>query len=156
MAGSPGVRAFPSPRGPPRRPLFRDHGPEQADTPRVASELAAVLRLEVPVIVRLGERTMTVGEVLGLVPGAIIELPKNAEAELDLLVNNKPIGSGIAVKIGENFGLRITRIGNVRTRIEAMGSAASPQTPPPNVPPDPGPAPSPAERTETGTDGPRD
>ncbi|MEX2218673.1 MAG: FliM/FliN family flagellar motor C-terminal domain-containing protein, partial [Phycisphaerales bacterium] len=63
-------------------------------------DLAAALRLEVPVIVRLGERVMTVGEVIGLAPGAIIELPKTSEAELDLLVNNKQIGTGTAVKEG--------------------------------------------------------
>jgi flagellar motor switch protein FliN/FliY len=87
----------------------------------MSSDLAAVLRLEVPVIVRLGGRQMSVGEVVGLVPGSIIELPKNADDELELLVNNKQIGVGAAVKVGENFGLRITYIGDVRARIEAMG-----------------------------------
>jgi flagellar motor switch protein FliN len=90
----------------------------------MASELAAVLRLEVPVIVRLGERRMPLRDVLALVPGSIIELPKNSEAELDLLVNNKQIGLGAAVKVGENFGLRITYLGDVRERIEALGGAA--------------------------------
>jgi flagellar motor switch protein FliN len=85
------------------------------------SDLGSVLRLEVPVIVRLGERRMPLREVLALVPGSIIELPKNAEAELDLLVNNKQIGLGAAVKVGENFGLRITYLGDVRERIEALG-----------------------------------
>jgi flagellar motor switch protein FliN len=91
----------------------------------MASELAAVLRLEVPVIVRLGERRMPLREVLALVPGSIIELPKSAEAELDLLVNNKQIGVGAAVKVGENFGLRITYLGDVRQRIQAMGAEDS-------------------------------
>jgi flagellar motor switch protein FliN/FliY len=91
-----------------------------------ATDLSSALRLEVPVIVRLGERTLTLGEVIGLAPGAIIELPKTAEAELDLLVNNKQIGTGTAVKVGENFGLRISYIGDVRERIEAMGAAPLP------------------------------
>lgn len=86
------------------------------------SDIAAILRLEVPVIVRLGARSMPLHEVLGLVPGAIIELPKKAEEPLELLINNKPVGLGTAVKIGENFGLRITRIGDARTRIEAVGA----------------------------------
>src|SRR3954467_12957271 len=89
------------------------------------SDLAAALRMEVPVIVRLGERAMSLGDVIGLAPGAIIELPKNAEAELDLLVNNKQIGTGSAVKVGENFGLRISYIGDVRERIEALGAGAA-------------------------------
>lgn len=89
------------------------------------ADLQALLRLEVPVIVRLGGREMAMNEVLALAPGAIIELPKNAEEPLDLLVNNKLIGRGAAVKIGENFGLRISQIGDVRERIEAMGGAST-------------------------------
>ncbi len=89
------------------------------------SNLDRVLRLEVPVIVRLGERTMTVSEVTALAPGSIIELPKSADSELDLLVNNKPIACGLAVKVVENFGLRITFIGDVRTRIDALGAGSS-------------------------------
>jgi flagellar motor switch protein FliN/FliY len=84
-------------------------------------DLDAILSLEVPIIVRLGERTLSVRQVVDLVPGSIIELPKNADAELDLLVNNKQIGCGHAVKVGENFGLRLAYVGNVRERIEALG-----------------------------------
>lgn len=85
------------------------------------TDLSTILKLEVPVVVRLGERNMCVHEVLALGPGAIIELVKTSEEELDLLVNNKQIGTGSAVKVGENFGLRISYIGDIRERIEAMG-----------------------------------
>ena len=85
------------------------------------SNLSQILKLEVPIVVRLGQRVLDVRQVLGLVPGAIIELPKNAESELDLMVNNKAIGCGHAVKVGENFGLRITFLGDVASRVEAMG-----------------------------------
>jgi len=71
----------------------------------------SILQLEVPLIVRLGSRQMTVREVVSIVPGTIIELPKNAEEELELLVNNHQIGRGRAVKVGENFGVRITALG---------------------------------------------
>ena len=70
-----------------------------------------VNRLEVPIIVLLAEKTMTVQQVMRLSPGTIIELPKSAEERLDLLANNKVIGKGNAVKVGENFGLEITEIG---------------------------------------------
>lgn len=87
-------------------------------------DLSSILRLEVPVIVRLGQRSMTVNEVLSLVPGAIIEIPKSAEDELDLLVNNKQIGVGSAVKVVENFGIRISYIGDLKERIAALGGGA--------------------------------
>jgi flagellar motor switch protein FliN/FliY len=87
----------------------------------MASDLKAILSLEVPLIVLLGERVMRVSEVCALGSGAIVELPKGAEEELTLLVNNKPVGTGVAVKVGENFGIRITYMGDLRERIEAMG-----------------------------------
>lgn len=67
---------------------------------------------------------MTINEVLSLAPGAIIELPKGADEELEILVNNKAIGSGFAVKVGENFGLKVAYIGDVKKRIQALGAAA--------------------------------
>ncbi|MCC7389580.1 MAG: FliM/FliN family flagellar motor switch protein [Phycisphaerales bacterium] len=77
----------------------------------MSSEIQAILNLEVPVIVRLGERQMSLREVLTLVPGSIIEIPKPADDELDLMINNQRIGVGTAVKVGENFGIKITAIG---------------------------------------------
>lgn len=88
--------------------------------------LSQILRLEVPIVVRLGERMMSVEDVLGLAPGAIIELPKNADSELDLLVNNKAIACGVAVKVSENFGLRLTYLGNLAARLEALNAPAAP------------------------------
>jgi len=78
-----------------------------------------ILKLDVPVIVRVGERHMTVGEVLRLAPGAIIELPKVADSDLDLLINNREVGIGSAVKVGENFGLRLTFVGSRAQRLKA-------------------------------------
>lgn len=98
-------------------------GPRWVDT-GVMADLQRILSIEVPVIVRLGECQMTVKDVLDLVPGSIIELQKDSDAELDLLVNNKQIGFGVAVKVGENFGLRVTYVGDIRERIEAMGLSA--------------------------------
>lgn len=88
----------------------------------MSANVAQILRLEVPIIVQMGEKVMTVGEVLAIVPGTIIELPRAADCELDLLVNNRHIGSGNAVKVGENFGVEISSIGDVKDRIAAMGS----------------------------------
>jgi flagellar motor switch protein FliN len=87
-------------------------------------ELQRILRLEVPVIVKLAERKLSLSEVLRLGTGAIIEFFKSSEEPLELLINNKTIAVGEAVKVGENFGLRITQIGDVRQIIEAMKADA--------------------------------
>lgn len=85
-------------------------------------ELQAILNLEVPVIVEIGRTRLPTKAVMALSPGKIIELPKSADDELEMLVNNKTVGTGIAVKIGENFGLQVSYIGNVRERLEALAS----------------------------------
>ena len=85
------------------------------------SELKRILRISVPVIVNLAERKLTLAEVLRLGMGAIIEFSKSSDEMLTLLVNNKPIAVGEAVKVGENFGLRITQIGDVRQIIRTLG-----------------------------------
>ena len=84
-------------------------------------ELRRVLRLHVPVIVKLAERRLAVGEVLRLGVGSIIEIAKRSEQPLELLVNNRPIAVGEAVKVGENFGLRVKQVGDPRDVIAALG-----------------------------------
>jgi flagellar motor switch protein FliN len=87
----------------------------------MGAQVDRILELEVPLIVQLAEKVMKLGDVTSLKPGAIVELPKSADEPLELLVNNKSIGTGNAVKVGENFGIRIGFIGDVRERIEALG-----------------------------------
>src|SRR4051794_12911141 len=95
----------------------------QLQRPSIGSsgELQRILRLQVPVIVRLAERKLPCSEVLRLGVGAIIEFSKSSDEPLELLINNKPIGVGVTVKVGENFGLRITQIGDVKQVIESLG-----------------------------------
>jgi len=85
------------------------------------TELKRILRLQVPVIVKLAERKIGLQEVLRLGVGAIIEFSKSSDEPLELHINNKVIGLGEAVKVGENFGLRITQVGDVKQVIKALG-----------------------------------
>lgn len=86
------------------------------------TDVRTILKLEVPVIVQIGHRTVTMNEVLAFGPGTILEMDKSSEENLDLLVKNKQIGSGTAVKVGENFGIRITSIDPPQQRVAAIGS----------------------------------
>lgn len=86
-------------------------------------ELERILRLEVPVIVKLAERKLALSEVMRLGAGAIIEFFKRSDEPLELLINNTPIAVGEAVKVGENFGLKITQIGDVKDLIQSLGKS---------------------------------
>ncbi|RMH27418.1 MAG: FliM/FliN family flagellar motor switch protein [Planctomycetota bacterium] len=86
-------------------------------------DVQTILRIEVPFVVVLAERKMTVREVCDMVVGTIVELPKQADEELEMRINNRPIGTGTAVKIGENFGVRVGYVGNPTERIKALSQA---------------------------------
>ena len=86
----------------------------------MATDFKTILNLTVPLIVRIGHRKLAMSEILSLGPGAIIEMTKNADDDLELQVNNKTIGTGAAVKVGENFGIRINEIKSARSRAEAL------------------------------------
>lgn len=101
-------------------PILTAKRSDPANSPS-QTELTRILRLQVPVIVKLAERTLTLSEVMRLGTGAIIEFVKSNDEPLELLINNKSIGTGEAVKVGENFGLKITRIGDVKSVIRSLG-----------------------------------
>jgi flagellar motor switch protein FliN/FliY len=101
-------------------PLLRSQSPAAFATPS-REELDRILRMEVPVIVKLADRKLTLQEVMRLGPGAIIEFFKASDQPLELLINNKTIAIGETVKVGENFGLKITQIGDMKQIIESLG-----------------------------------
>lgn len=86
----------------------------------MSADVNAILALEIPLIVEIAGRRMPLAETVNLTHGAIIEFPKNADSELRVLINNKAVGAGHAVKVGENFGVRITQLGPVSERVEAL------------------------------------
>lgn len=86
------------------------------------AELDRILQIRVPVIVKLAQRKISLQEVLRLSTGSIIEFYKSSDDPLELLINNKAIGVGVAVKVGENFGIKLTQVGDVRQIVAAMAS----------------------------------
>lgn len=84
-----------------------------------SERLRRILEMRVPVIVQLAERVLPLCDVIKLAPGSIIEFDRTVNAELDLLVNNRHIGSGEAIKVGEHFGLRVTVVGGDGSRLQS-------------------------------------
>jgi flagellar motor switch protein FliN/FliY len=85
-------------------------------------ELRRILKMQVPVIVKLAERKLQLSEVMRLGAGAIIEFSKRSDEPLELLVNNKTVALGETVKVGENFGLRITQVGDLKSTIQSLAT----------------------------------
>lgn len=85
------------------------------------SDVQRILKLPVPVIVELAAEVMPVQKVLEFKVGDIIEFNKPFDAELNLIVADRQVGKGQAVKVNENFGLRVTSIQSISSTIQALG-----------------------------------
>lgn len=85
------------------------------------SHLGHVLQIKVRVRAILVEKEMDISSILSLVPGSILEFEKGFDQEIELHVSVQIVAKGYAVKVGENFGLRISSIPSVEDRINALG-----------------------------------
>lgn len=79
-----------------------------------------ILDIPVQVNVELGRSRLTIGDLLALGQGSVIELDHLASDMLDLTVNKKIVAQGEAVVINENFGVRVLEVDSVRDRIRKL------------------------------------
>ena len=86
------------------------------------AEVHRILGLSMPVSVIVASREMDISSLLALTVGSIIEFDVMFDADLDLQIGGHSIARGQAVKVGENFGIRITVVETVHERIDALGS----------------------------------
>ena len=86
----------------------------------MATDLDTILKLKVPLIVTVGSQRIALESVLGFGPGSIVELSKASDEPLEILINNKQVGTGEAIKVGENFGVRVSEVLPPEERVEAL------------------------------------
>jgi flagellar motor switch protein FliN/FliY len=90
--------------------------PANVDT----GNLDLLMDIELPLMVRMGQTEMQLGDLLKLTPGSILELNRAADAPVELLVNSKLIAKGEVVVVDGNFAFRITEIESTDTRIRSL------------------------------------
>jgi flagellar motor switch protein FliN/FliY len=72
--------------------------------------LDLVMDVELSVTLRFGRRQLTLREVLELTSGSVVELDREVEEPVELLLNGMVIARGEAVVIDGNYGLRVTEV----------------------------------------------
>jgi len=75
----------------------------------------ALLKLPLLATVVLGERSVKLQEVMALKAGDVMELGRSADEPLELRVSGRLIAIGTAVRIGEQFGLKVMSVGGAST-----------------------------------------
>ncbi len=87
----------------------------------VDGALAANFRLlqdvDVKLTVEIGSTSLTLRELLALGESSVIELDRQANELLDILVNGTLIGRGEVVMVGDRFGVRMTELVTPEKRV---------------------------------------
>jgi flagellar motor switch protein FliN/FliY len=74
------------------------------------TQLDSLLEMSLPVSIEFGRTTMTMQEVLDLGPGSVVQLERMVGEPVDIFVSDRRLAEGEIVVVGEQFGVRITRI----------------------------------------------
>lgn len=106
-----------------KAPFTRERRPQKVSYLSEAEQRRLELLLDIPlkVSVVLGRTKRPIKEVLGLTPGAIVELSSQVDEPVEILVNGMLIARGEVVAVNENFGVRITSIVSPGERIRQLG-----------------------------------
>lgn len=86
---------------------------ELPSTPAASGDPAALsllYELTLPVAIELGRTRMSVQDLLALGRGSVIQLDRLAGEPVDVFVGDRRFAEGEVVVVGEQFGVRITRI----------------------------------------------
>jgi flagellar motor switch protein FliN/FliY len=73
-------------------------------------KLASVHQVKVPIQVVLGVTSWSLGQMMEIGEGTIIELDRLAGEPVDVVAAGELIAKGEVVVIDENFGVRITKV----------------------------------------------
>jgi flagellar motor switch protein FliN len=79
-----------------------------------------LLDVELEAALRFGCREMSLGEVLEIGPGDVVELDRHVADPVDLIVGDKIVARGEVVLVKGNFGLRVTEVAAPRKRLESI------------------------------------
>ena len=82
--------------------------------------LELLMDVELAVMLRFGSRQTTLHEVLDLSAGAVLELDREVQEPVDLVLNGKVIARGEVVVVDGNYGLRVLEVASPQQRVSTL------------------------------------
>jgi flagellar motor switch protein FliN/FliY len=93
---------------------------EDAEDETRQRNLEALYAVPLTIAAQLGQTQLTIRELLSLSPGSVLELDRTAGESIDIYVNGVRVGSGEAVVVNDNYGLRITELLSPEERLASL------------------------------------
>ena len=82
--------------------------------------LKLLLGVHLNLTLRFGQRVLTLREILDLTSGSVVELDRQVQEPVDLLLGDRLIARGEVVIVDGNYGIRVTEIEDPRQRIQRI------------------------------------
>ena len=82
--------------------------PASADTSQV--KLGLLMDVELAVTLRFGSRRLLLRDVLDLIPGSVVDLDRQVEEPVDILLDGQLLARGEVVVLDGNYGVRVTEV----------------------------------------------
>ena len=83
--------------------------------------IESLLDISVEISVEIGRTKMSIGDLLSLSRGSIVELNRLAGESADIYVNDKLVGKGEIVVTSERLGVRVLEIVTPKERVQKLG-----------------------------------
>jgi flagellar motor switch protein FliN/FliY len=92
-----------------------------SNTKKLELNMDSLLDVSVEISVEIGRTKMSIGELLALSKGSIVELNRLAGESVDVYVNEKLLGKGEIVVVNERLGVRVTEIVTPKEIVQKLG-----------------------------------
>jgi flagellar motor switch protein FliN/FliY len=97
-----------------------EEAPATRDTDSHTANLEAIMHVPLEISVELGRIRMPLHAIARMNRGMVIEMNKDANAEVQILANGSVFATGEVVSTGAKLGVRITEIVPASTRISSL------------------------------------
>jgi flagellar motor switch protein FliN len=117
---APGSGATTAPRAAAPAPAAAEARAENAE--KVPDNLNLILDIDMPLTVRFGEAVVTIEALSRLGPGSLVELSRQPDDPVDVLINGRLVARGEVVVVGGNYGVRVTQVVSAAERMRTLNA----------------------------------
>jgi len=107
-----------APARPPASPASAGAAAPAAQT--MPDNLELILDIDMPLTVRFGEATVSIEALSKLGPGSLVELSRQPDDPVDVLINGRLVARGEVVVVAGNYGVRVTQVMSADERIRTL------------------------------------
>ena len=87
---------------------------------KMPDNLELILDIDMPLTVRFGEATVSIDALSKLGPGSLVELSRQPDDPVDVLINGRLVARGEVVVVAGNYGVRVTQVVSADERMRTL------------------------------------